>query len=666
MSVFSICLDLFIYLAYNTALLCLSSKEDNSQMPFHTNFNPAGGFSGGFQGSDGGFTPPQRPKKDRKPRKAIGNGFTRVLINLLITLLFGAVYFYAKLPALNIQSEDFYLFVFLLCAVYCASAVFTSGFRGEGAKGYFHFVKKQCKIPFFLVIAMIGVVAVGTLTGWVVIRAASYSSLLPIETGKFTEEVDEISYDQIPMLDADSAGRLGSRKLGELADMVSQFEILPTYAQINYQGRPVRVTSLAYGDVIKWATNRGNGLPAYIIIDMVTQEANIVRLEEGMKYTIAEHFNRNLHRHLRFNFPTMMFDTPVFEIDEEGTPYWVCARIVKTIGLFGGTDIRGAVLVNAITGESKYYEEVPSWVDRVYNSDLIMQQYDYYGHLHNGFINSIFGQRDVTQTTDGYNYIAIGDDVYMYTGVTSVTSDQSNIGFLLSNQRTKETHFYSVAGATEASARASAESQVQQMRYQATFPLLLNIAHQPTYFMSLKGEDGLVKMFAMVNVEQYQIVATGQTLAECEKNYRAMLANSNLINDEEAEVTPSDQEVIEGKIAEIRSAVMSGNTYYFLRLDGSSVFYSVSAASNPLSVILNVGDEVTVTYRTGDEGSILNGTNVTAKGKSVKKAPVDNGNTADVPSGAANIAPDGSQTPEVAPTNPATPDAQSLPMQHAA
>ena len=173
---------------------------------------------------------------------------------------------------------------------------------------------------------------------------------------------------------------------------------------------------------------------------------------------------------------------------------------MKTIGLFGGTDIQGAVLVNAVTGESQYYEEVPNWVDHVYDANLIMEQYDYYGMYHNGFINSIFGQRDVTHTTEGYNYIAIGDDVYMYTGVTSVTSDQSNIGFILSNQRTKETHFYSVAGATEASAQASAMSQVQQMRYVATFPLLLNIADQPTYFMSLKGEDGLVKMYAMVNV----------------------------------------------------------------------------------------------------------------------------------------------------------------------
>ena len=471
--------------------------------------------------------------------------------------------------------------MFLLCAVYCVCAVLTSGFQGRASRASFGFVKKQCTIPFFVVIALIAATVIGGLTSWVVLRAGSYSELLSVQTGDFASEVEEISYNQIPMLDEDSAARLGSRKLGELADMVSQFEILPSYTQINYQGRPVRVTSLAYGDLVKWFTNRSAGLPAYLIIDMVTQEAEVVRLDEGMKYTTAEHFGRYLPRHLRFHYPTYMFADPVFEINEEGEPYWVCPRMVKTIGLFGGADIQGAVLVNAVTGESQYYEEVPNWVDHVYDANLIMEQYDYYGMYHNGFINSIFGQRDVTHTTEGYNYIAIGDDVYMYTGVTSVTSDQSNIGFILSNQRTKETHFYSVAGATEASAQASAMSQVQQMRYVATFPLLLNIADQPTYFMSLKGEDGLVKMYAMVNVQQYNIVETGSTVAECEANYRRALADSGLISDGDAEAVPSDQEEISGAIAEIRTAVLDGNSYYFLRLEGQDTFYAVNAAENP-------------------------------------------------------------------------------------
>ena len=596
-------------------------------MPFTFNF---GGFDpsafGGFGGGEA--SQPQRPRRERKPRKAIGNAFTRTLINLGVTLLFGLGYFYFELPALNFHAEEFYVFVFLLCAVYCVCAVLTSGFQGEGVKGYFGFVKKQCTIPFLVLVALIAAIIIGGLTSWVVIRAGSYSKLLSIKDGDFASEVEEISYNQIPMLDEDSAARLGSRKLGELADMVSQFEILPSYTQINYQGRPVRVTSLAYGDLVKWFTNRSAGLPAYLIIDMVTQEAEVVRLDEGMKYTTAEHFGRYLPRHLRFHYPTYMFADPVFEINEEGEPYWVCPRMVKTIGLFGGTDIQGAVLVNAVTGESQYYEEVPNWVDHVYDANLIMEQYDYYGMYHNGFINSIFGQRDVTHTTEGYNYIAIGDDVYMYTGVTSVTSDQSNIGFILSNQRTKETHFYSVAGATEASAQASAMSQVQQMRYVATFPLLLNIADQPTYFMSLKGEDGLVKMYAMVNVQQYNIVETGSTVAECEANYRRALADSGLISDGDAEAVPSDQEEISGAIAEIRTAVLDGNSYYFLRLEGQDTFYAVNAAENPLAVILNAGDQVTIAYTAGEGGGILSGTSVARAGETPvtftpEEAPAD-------------------------------------------
>ena len=596
-------------------------------MPFSFDF---GGFDpsafGGFSGGDA--SQPQRPKRERKPRKAIGNAFTRTLINLGVTLLFGLGYFYFELPALNFHAEEFYVFVFLLCAVYCVCAVLTSGFQGEGVNGYFGFVKKQCTIPFLVLVALIAAIIIGGLTSWVVIRAGSYSKLLSIKDGDFASEVEEISYNQIPMLDEDSAARLGSRKLGELADMVSQFEILPSYTQINYQGRPVRVTSLAYGDLVKWFTNRSAGLPAYLIIDMVTQEAEVVRLDEGMKYTTAEHFGRYLPRHLRFHYPTYMFADPVFEINEEGEPYWVCPRMVKTIGLFGGTDIQGAVLVNAVTGESQYYEEVPNWVDHVYDANLIMEQYDYYGMYHNGFINSIFGQRDVTHTTEGYNYIAIGDDVYMYTGVTSVTSDQSNIGFILSNQRTKETHFYSVAGATEASAQASAMSQVQQMRYVAIFPLLLNIADQPTYFMSLKGEDGLVKMYAMVNVQQYNIVETGSTVAECEANYRRALADSGLISDGDAEAVPSDQEEISGAIAEIRTAVLDGNSYYFLRLEGQDTFYAVNAAENPLAVILNAGDQVTIAYTAGEGGGILSGTSVARAGETPvtftpEEAPAD-------------------------------------------
>ena len=554
----------------------------------------------GFAGQNPFARKTNRPKKERKP---IGTPAARTAINLAVTLLFAAVYYYVALPAINFKTAEFYTFIVLLAVVYCVCAVITSGFQGTGAKGYFKFVKKQCKVPFFLTVGLLAVALVGSIISWEVFRAADYRDLLTVEEGDFAAEVEEISFDQIPMLDSASAKKLGNRKLGELADMVSQFEVADDYTQINYKGRPVRVTPLRYGDIIKWLNNRADGLPAYLVIDMVTQNVEVHRLEDGIRYTTAEHFGRNLYRYLRFHYPTYLFDEPAFEIDEQGNPYWVCPRISRTIGLFGGTDIIGAVLVDAVSGECTYYEvdDVPQWVDHVYTANLIIQQYDYHGTYVNGFINSLFGQRDVTVTTDGYNYIAIGDDVYMYTGITSVVSDESNIGFILSNQRTKETHFYSVAGAEEYSAMDSAQGQVQQMKYEATFPLLLNISDQPTYFMALKDAAGLVKMYAMVNVSQYQIVATGNTVAECESNYRVMLARNNLISQEDTEVQPSDQQEVTGVIAEIRSAVIEGNTWYYLRLEQGDVYYAVSSADQRSAALLSVGDTVKVQYMAGEE-----------------------------------------------------------------
>lgn len=594
-----------------------------------------------FSGSDAnGFQFDQnaapRPKKERKPRKSIGSKGGRIAVNTLVTLLVGAVFFYLELPAINLHAEEFYGFALLLCITYCICSLLTSGFQGTGAKGYFTFVKKQCTVPFLVSALLIVTALIGALTSWVVLRAKDYQALLPIENGSFTEEIDEISYDRIPMLDKDSAQKLGDRKLGELADMVSQFEVSADYTQINYHGRPVRVTPLRYGDIIKWFNNRSEGLPAYLVIDMVTQNVDVVRLDDGMKYTTAEHFSRNLYRHLRFAYPTYMFEEPVFEIDEDGTPYWVCAKKEKTIGLFGGTDNHGAVLVNAITGESEYYEEPPAWVDHVYSAELIVEQYDYYGQYHNGFWNSIFGQRDVTVTTSGYNYLAGGDDVFLYTGVTSVGGDESNIGFLLSNQRTKETKYYPCAGATEYSAMDSAKGQVQNLRYTATFPLLLNIADQPTYFMALKDASQLVKMYAMVNVSQYQIVATGATVADCEANYRQMLLKNNLISNDQSEIdAPSvDLMSVEGTIAEIRTAVVNGNSIYFLRFAGNDTFtVRMSAAEVAYAPLLNVGDHVCVYFRDGYvTENWIDASDVTLSDGSTQSAP---------PAEAADSEPDG-------------------------
>lgn len=527
----------------------------------------------------------------------IKNVFLRKAICLVLTALIGFVIFYVQLPALNIQSPEFYSFATLIIAIYIGLNIVTSvGLVRDGFGFYFDEIKRSCKIPLAIIVLLIIFPLIASVFSAKIFRASDYRDLITINDGNFVEDVDEISFDKIPILDRDSAERLGDRKLGELSDMVSQFEVASDYSQINLNDRPVRVTPLEYGDVIKWFTNRGKGLPAYLIIDMANQEVEVVRLSEGMKYSNSEHFGRYLPRHLRMNYPTYMFSTPIFEVDENKTPYWICPRIVKKIGLFGGTDIQGAVLVNAITGESEYMETVPQWVDRVYAADLIVSQYNYYGAYQNGYINSLFGQKGVTATTEGYNYIALDDDVYMYTGITSVGSDQSNIGFILSNQRTKETKFYSVAGATELSAMASAEGVVQHLNYKATFPILLNISGEPTYFIALKDNAQLVKTYAMVNVHQYQLVATGATPTECERQYIALLSSSGL--GEPEKITENEKS---GTISDIRTAVIDGNSYYYIKLAEDDVYYSISASADESIVTKNIGDSISFTFEASEK-----------------------------------------------------------------
>ncbi len=521
------------------------------------------------------------------------------LYAVLIVLLVAAVGFYFLLPAINIHNPELLFYIGVLSVIYavtvalCSRKDIKAEFLGE-KKNLWKRLSGTNRVVICIIGLCVLVGLIGSLVGAVIFRAADYRNLLTVKEGSFTEDVTEISYDKIPTLDYDSATKLGDRKMGELSDMVSQFSVLDDYTQINYKGKPTRVTPLGYADVFKWFGNVSEGIPAYISIDMVTQEVSVHRLEQGMKYTESDHFGRNLARHLRFNYPTFIFEEPDFEIDENGTPFWVCSRMTYRIGLYGGRDICGVVLVNAITGEHTYYDiaDVPSWVDRAYNAEMIIEQYDYYGTLQKGFWNSVLAQKDCRQTTDGYNYIALGDDVYMYTGVTSLAADESNVGFILTNQRTKETRYYAVSGAEEYSAMSSAMGEVQNLRYEATFPLLLNVSGEPTYFVALKDGAGLVKMYAFVNVRQYQLVGKGETLKAAEADYIEKLKSSDVLAPEDNGL----ETVTVGAITDIRSAVVEGNTHLYLTLAGSDKVFVVNIAEHEEAITYNTGDTVSITY----------------------------------------------------------------------
>lgn len=554
----------------------------------------------------------------------------KIILSILCMVVFAAVTFYVMLPAMNFKSYDFYIYIGLVAASYVVfNGIFTNVMNKPE---YIPYVKKRAIVPGIIIALLIATVGVGYLVSCEFFRAESYSQIIDVKTNaNFSEEIEEQnaeSFSAIPKLDEEAAAQLATRALGVLEEKgyVSQFTVYPEYTQINYKETPVRVAPLQYANIIKWFTNTKNGFPGYVIIDMANESTEFIEVENGIKYSPAEHFNKLLKRHLRFEYPTFMFADATFEIDDEGNPYWICARLDKTIGLFGGTDVIGAVVVNAdsATGESKYYtideikdSEELQWLDRIYDSDLIVQQYNFYGKYQNGFWNSILGQRDVITTTANYNYIAKDDDVWMYTGVTSVTSDQSITGFVLVNQRTKEANYYRVTGGTEYSAQQAAEGRVKDLGYDATFPLLLNIGGEPTYFLSLKDDSNIVQQYALINVAQYnnnKMGATGTDLSKCLASYVAALKESGIKVDidPDAVVDPStnpsdepsvDALTVSGTIADIRTAVISGNSYYYIKLDSNAAYFSVSASKNETVVILNKGDSVTVTY--SGEGAII-------------------------------------------------------------
>ena len=445
-------------------------------------------------------------------------------------------------------------------------------------------------------------------------NAVRYSGILTVETRDFSTDIKEINYAEIPVIDRDSATLLGNRVMGEIPEYVSQFDISTLYSLVNYQGRPVRVSPLGYADLFKWFTNYDTGLPAYVLVDVASQDTRIVRLSEPILYSQSEPLGRNIDRHVQLTFPFYMFDQKSFEVDEEGKPWWVCPVQTRRIGLFGGVDITRVVLCDATNGEciDLPIEECPTWVDRVYPADLLLQQYNWHGSYQKGWINSWLGQEGVVQTTPGtdgqmgYNYIAKDDDVWVYTGITSATSDNSIVGFVLINQRTAEARFYPMAGATEVSAMYSAQGQVQHLGYRATFPLLVNINGQPTYFMALKDNAGLVKQYAMLDIQRYQNVAVGDTVALCQANYQVLLLNSGVISaspDGTAgpDTSAGNIEQTSGTVLRIATAVIDGNSHFYLTLENDPNIYDCALPDLLLVLQVQVGDTVRLSYRLSDD-----------------------------------------------------------------
>lgn len=506
------------------------------------------------------------------------------LIPFIITVIVGVIIFYFALPALSFKSVGFWIYFIVLLLLFEVSASMADiqGFNKPKYKA-----GVIAKAGGIVIALSVLIFIISSLASSRLFNSAKYANMLKNNIKEADFSTYEATLSNVPLLDKDSAIQISNRELGSLIDVVSQFE-LGENEQITLKGKSVRVSPLYYGSFFKWNNNRKSGTPGYIKIDMMTQEAELVRLKDGIKYSPSEFLGRDLNRYLRMKYPSAIFTSFNFEINEDGEPFWIVPVEKHTIGLFGGVDVDYILTVNAVTGDIDKYSigEVPEWIDNVYNSDMIISQYDDYGSFQNGYWNSKFGQKGVKVTTDGYNYIPQGNDNWIYTGVTSAGRDESNIGFILTNKRTKETIYYPISGAEEYSAMSSAEGVVQHLGYKATFPLLLKVEGQPTYMMALKDAGGLVKMYGMVNVEKYQIVATGETIQSCQKKYRELLKSNSMA------VTESERERITGVIQNIKTAAIDGTTYYYIKLASDDSYFLLSVKDNQLVVLKETGDTI--------------------------------------------------------------------------
>lgn len=513
----------------------------------------------------------------KKVRKANDDSLkVKIGFSVALALLVGFIHFYFFLPAINVRAVGFWGWLFVIAT--SASLPFLDlkmNKQSKIKKGPLVNRKveetslnfnKWVLIPVCLPLA---VIIIGNIISSTFFNARRYASIIEVDEYSFSEDMPESNeITNIALMDTASATVLGNRVLGSLSDMVSQYTVSDYYTQINFCRTPKKVSNLEYDGFFKWLGNRDTGIPGMVMVDPVKAGAEYMAFPEPIHYADSGFFGDDLQRRLRFSFPTKIFYSTSFETDDMGNPYYIVACAKPRVGLFGAQDISEVILFDPVTGEGEIMpvSETPSWVDIVYTGYLACDKYNWQGTLSGGFFNSIIGNVGCKMATDDFGYIVIEDDVWYFTGVTSVVSnDKSNIGFILSNARTGEYKFYPVIGAEEHSAMAAAEGEVQEKGYVSSFPSLINLADQPTYIMVLKDAAGVVKLYALVNVENYSIVATGSTQSEAMLEYKKLLRQSGVGGAEgesEALITVDEVRIVPvGGVSTVYITAITGEVY---------------------------------------------------------------------------------------------------------
>lgn len=514
---------------------------------------------------------------------------------VIIWILGWAIAYLVILPPINPSSLMFWAFFGPALIIPLVVILQVNAFKGGIKKG-------KAFWPILLVILVAAVVFGGMVFVSPVFNAKGFANRIVINEADFSSDIEEVDFNNLPLLDKVSSQKVGDRVVGQIPELVSQFSISEEYSLINYRDSIVRVTPLEHNGFYKYFSNL-SGTAGYVIVDTTSGAAQVVKTTQGLKYLPSAYFFHNLKRHVQLHYPFSILGDSSFELDENGVPYWVIQTLkYKWVNVM--PSVSGVIICNALTGETQHYsvDQVPKWIDNVYDANLVIDEINSWGMYQGGFANSQFTQKGVVQTTDGYTYIIKDDDVFMYTGITSIASDESNIGFVMVNLRTHEARYYGVPGAEEYGAMESAKGVVQEKNYSSTFPLLINLNGRPTYLLSLKDSGGLVKMYAFVDVENYQKVSVTDSsygIKYAADEYLKML-NGNV--PDKPDDQPKEMHTSTITIATINNILVDGNTiYYVLSTDDEK--YEIPATVD-LSIVpfMKEGDIISVTYYTAENG----------------------------------------------------------------
>jgi hypothetical protein len=519
------------------------------------------------------------------------------LLPFFALIFIGFLLFYFGLPVVN---YGFIKLPLLLLVLVCLGMAFFTKLQFSNQAQNVKVLSKPNRL-FFIValILLLYMTVLPLLTSLPLFRSASYQKLIgKVENGeKISNHIAPISIDKIRVVDEDLAHLLGEKILGSQPALGSQVE-LGDFCIQKVNDQLYWVAPLLHSGFFKWFNNK-EGTAGYVMVSATNERdvklvQNIAEKPIKIKYQQGAFFQSDIHRHLYFNgFATTGLADFSFEIDDSGKPFWIITRFIKKVG-FSGNDATGVIVVDAQSGAIREYNitNTPTWVDRIQPISFIEDQLNDWGEYVHGYFN--FSNANKLQITEGLTLVyGQNNNSYWYTGLTSVGKDESAVGFVLVDTRTKATTFYKQGGATEFAAQSSAQGKVQEKGYNASLPIPYNINNIPTYVMTLKDNGGLVKMFAMVAISDYTIVGVGNTMRETLTSFK------NVYNMADNKINPnsvSNKRTLKTVVNRIQNDVKNGNSfYYFTVRDYPNIFVGSSQLSSQLPVTI-VGDSITISF----------------------------------------------------------------------